>query len=72
MELCQMVQEFLYEHNKPPEGSFFDGMMRQQAAVEHERKVSRNYFLGKSRHEFESYYFLRLGSVPLFLQVMVC
>lgn len=39
MELCQIVQEFLYEKNKPPEGSFFDGMLRQRAAVEHERKV---------------------------------
>lgn len=39
MELCQIVQEFLYEHNKPPTGSFHDGMLLQKAAVEHERKV---------------------------------
>uniref|UniRef100_A0A0R3RYI5 non-specific serine/threonine protein kinase n=1 Tax=Elaeophora elaphi TaxID=1147741 RepID=A0A0R3RYI5_9BILA len=38
LELCQTVQEFLYERNKPPEGSFFDGMLQQHAAVEHERK----------------------------------
>ncbi|VDN04109.1 unnamed protein product [Thelazia callipaeda] len=41
LELCQLVQEFLYEHNKPPEGSFFDGMLQQQAAVESERKRQR-------------------------------
>lgn len=40
LELCQIVQEFLYERNKPPQGSFFDGMVQQHAAVEHERKVS--------------------------------
>ncbi|VBB25904.1 unnamed protein product [Acanthocheilonema viteae] len=38
LELCQIIQEFLYERNKPPEGSFFDGMLQQHAAVEHERK----------------------------------
>ncbi|VIO88081.1 Uncharacterized protein BM_BM7162 [Brugia malayi] len=41
LELCQMVQEFLYERNKPPEGSFFDGMLQQHAAVEHERRRQR-------------------------------
>uniref|UniRef100_F1KQP7 non-specific serine/threonine protein kinase n=1 Tax=Ascaris suum TaxID=6253 RepID=F1KQP7_ASCSU len=41
MELCQIVQEFLYEHNKPPTGSFHDGMLLQKAAVEHERKRLR-------------------------------
>ncbi|VDN18926.1 unnamed protein product [Gongylonema pulchrum] len=41
LELCQIVQEFLYERNKPPEGSFFDGMLQLQAASEHERKRQR-------------------------------
>uniref|UniRef100_A0A1I7VP68 non-specific serine/threonine protein kinase n=1 Tax=Loa loa TaxID=7209 RepID=A0A1I7VP68_LOALO len=41
LELCQVVQEFLYERNKPPEGSFFDGMLQQHAAVEHERRRQR-------------------------------
>uniref|UniRef100_A0A915PPF6 non-specific serine/threonine protein kinase n=1 Tax=Setaria digitata TaxID=48799 RepID=A0A915PPF6_9BILA len=41
LELCQIVQEFLYEQNKPPEGSFFEGMLQQHAAVERERKRQR-------------------------------
>uniref|UniRef100_A0A915AH84 non-specific serine/threonine protein kinase n=1 Tax=Parascaris univalens TaxID=6257 RepID=A0A915AH84_PARUN len=41
MELCHLVQEFLYERNKPPTGSFHDGMLLQKAAVEHEQKRLR-------------------------------
>ncbi|CAG9537016.1 unnamed protein product [Cercopithifilaria johnstoni] len=41
LELCQIAQEFLYERNKPPEGSFFDGMLQQHEAVEHERRRQR-------------------------------
>lgn len=48
LELCQIAQEFLYERNKPPEGSFFDGMLQQHATVEHERRVLT--FLAYSLH----------------------
>jgi translation initiation factor 2-alpha kinase 4 len=26
-EICQEIQEFLYEHNKPPPKSFYDQML---------------------------------------------
>lgn len=39
LELCQIVEDFLSKNNKPPEGSFHDGMLREKAAAEHEIKV---------------------------------
>ncbi|MFH4979162.1 hypothetical protein AB6A40_005871 [Gnathostoma spinigerum] len=41
LELCQIVQDFLYEHNKPPEGSLHEGMLKQRAENEMKKKRLR-------------------------------
>lgn len=38
LQLCQYVQEFLHQHNKPPSKSFYD-QMHQRKKVEHERDL---------------------------------
>ncbi|KHN74706.1 Eukaryotic translation initiation factor 2-alpha kinase 4 [Toxocara canis] len=55
MELCQIVQEFLYERNKPPAGSFHDGMLRQKAAVEHEQRRLRATSEQRERDEVAAF-----------------
>jgi eukaryotic translation initiation factor 2-alpha kinase 4 len=33
-ELCQLVQEFLYDHNKPPTKSFYEQRLESQLFME--------------------------------------
>uniref|UniRef100_A0A158R655 Protein kinase domain-containing protein n=1 Tax=Syphacia muris TaxID=451379 RepID=A0A158R655_9BILA len=55
LELCQIIQEFLSENNKPPEGSFHDGMLRQKAAEQYKIKQQKDRFEQQERDEIAAF-----------------
>ncbi|VDD94685.1 unnamed protein product [Enterobius vermicularis] len=59
LELCQIVEDFLSKNNKPPEGSFHDGMLREKAAAEHEIKKQKATTEQREREEIAAFQEIR-------------
>ena len=52
-ELCQEIQEFLYNHNKPPPKSFYEQMLDNQKKLQDNEELEEATVFDIERKKFE-------------------